>query len=503
MSNIKFPELRKFQSAAHQALRQGYLAGHKKQLIMAPTGSGKTILAMWIIHEALQKGKRPVFVCDRTALINQTSAVADGLGLSDHAIIQAQHPRRDTSRNFQIASIQTIAKRGFWPETDLVIVDECHAQHKAWVDFAAKHPGLAMIGLSATPFAKGLGRTFTNLINVTSMHELTEQGILVPMKVYSCTRIDMKGAEKGSDGEWTDRAAEQRGKAIIGDVVAEWQKLSSDRKTIVFGATIKHCEDMAAKFLDAGVMAAVYTSDTKVDERERLVTEFKKPDSILRVLISVEALAKGFDQSDVSCVVDCRPLSKSLSTAIQMWGRGLRSHHGKKDCHLHDHSGNIVRMAEDFTDIFFNGLSTLNDGEKMDKKQRDKGEEEAHIAACPACGFEPFFKRCMACGHEKQAPSMVGHEPGEMKEIVIGKGKNKTKLADDHRHLWEQVCSYARVHSAPQKQSGRAWHLYQKIVGSTPPSEWSFTTTPTVDVSVGVHRKIQQLNIAHANGAAR
>lgn len=504
MDKVTFPELRTSQTNAHYALRQGFRAGHKNQLIMAPTGSGKTILAMWIIHEALGKGRTATFVCDRTALINQTSEVADKLGLTDHAIIQAQHPRRDTSRPLQIASIQTITKRGFWPDSDIVVVDECHAMYKSWVEHSKKKDKV-FIGLSATPFSKGLGKVFTNLVSVTSMHELTEQGVLVPMKVFSCTKIDMKGAEKDKGGEWTERAAEQRGKAIIGDVVSEWLKLSSDRKTIVFGATIKHCEEMAAKFLDAGVMAAVYTSETKDDECLRLLTEFKKPDSILRVLISVEALAKGFDQPDVSCIVDCRPLSKSLSTFIQMLGRGLRSFLGKVDCHFHDHSGNIIRMGDDFTDIYFNGLSALDDGERLDKKQRDAEDDDFKIIACPACGYEPFFKRCMACGHEKQSLSEISHEPGEMREITIGKGKNKTKLADDHRHLWEQVVSYSRVHSAPEKQPYRAKHLFEKIAGFPPTSEWAFSTTPDVPVTDGVHRKIRSINIAwsRAQGASK
>lgn len=764
--SVNFPELREFQGRAHQALRQGFKDGHKNQLVMAPTGSGKTLLAMWLIHEAMQKNKQAVFVCDRTALINQTSSVADGLGLTDHGIVQAQHWRRDTSRPLQIASVQTIAKRGYWPEADLLIIDECfpegtqistpsgdipieqvrtllsvhnamgcgvvkgvfkkttnslitlglsngqtiqctpdhpiftgngwekasalgigsrlysieavrllwegddstgcqgvqreddvrggvhvqsssvlrsilrqeaeepdaqlgdplkshgcfeenwaqatstrrkrkgndgtagknaqptglkldtrvcgknpsekqgwipsslqdrpckscyeagsgtgwvkpsltgssgsgfeegqfatqirvesikvtefpsgvnvynlrvtghpsyfangilvhncHCQYKAWVEHA-NQTDAAVIGLSATPFSRGLGKVFTNLINVTSMDELTKQGILVPLKVFSCTKINMKDAPKGSDGEWTDKAAEERGKEIVGDVVSEWLKLSSDRKTIVFGATIAHCQEICKKFIDAGVMAALYTSETKQEERNKLVEEFKKPDSFIRVLISVAALEKGFDQADVSCIVDCRPLTKSISTAIQMWGRGLRSAPGKLDCRLHDHSGNIIRMGEDFTDVYFNGLESLDDGEKLDKKQRDKGEDEPVVMSCPQCGHNPFFRRCMACGFEKVKPAMVENVPGEMKEIIIG----KKKLADDNRHLWEQVCAYARQHSAPEKQAGRAWHLYEKILGYKPASTWSFSTTQPVEVTPNVYKKIQSLNIAY------
>ena len=49
---------------------------------------------------------------------------------------------------------------------------------------------------------------------------------------------------------------------------------------------------------------------------------------------------------------------------------------GKKDCILLDFSGNIIRFFEDFNDIYFNGLDKLDDGDKLDKKIREKEEFE-------------------------------------------------------------------------------------------------------------------------------
>jgi len=491
-----FPAPRKFQIDAHEALRQGFRQGHKNQIIMAPTGAGKTYLGLRICNEAMQKGKRAVFLCDRTTLINQTSAVADGYGLNNHGVIQANHHRRRPDELLQIASAQTIAKRGFWPKLDVLVVDECHTQMKVWTEYAMDS-GAAVIGLSATPFSAGLGKIFTNLINATTMHDLTESGVLVPMRIFSCTKPDMQGAATAG-GEWTDKAAEERGMAIIGDVVTEWMKFGDNRKTIVFGATIKHCEEIAKQFINQGVMAAVFTSETTARERELLLDEYRKPDSQLRVLISVEALAKGFDVPDVGCVCDARPLRKSLSTAIQMWGRGLRSSPdtGKKDCYLLDFSGNIIRFAEDFTDVFFNGLDALDAGDKLDKKIRK--DEDVEVHGCPKCGYTPFHKRCMACGHEKMQAPRKEALPGDMQEIYIGEGKNKKKLADNAEHLWHQVCSYARFHSKPEKQSGRAWHLFKQITGQE--TKWAFSKAPTVEISRHVYNKIQQMNIAFARG---
>lgn len=491
-----FPSPRPFQIKAHDALRDGFKNGHKNQLIMAPTGAGKTYLGLRICREATQKGKRAVFLCDRTTLIDQTSAVADRYGLTDHGVIQADHWRRRGYELLQIASVQTIAKRAYWPEMDVLVVDEAHTTYKAWTEYA-KATKAAVIGLSATPFTTGLGAIFTNLINATTMFELTQSGVLVPMRIFSCHRPDMTGAATAG-GEWTDRAAEERGLKIVGDVVADWIKYGENRKTIVFGSTIKHCEELCRQFINAGIMAAVFTSETKAHEREELLTEYRKHDSHLKVLISVEALAKGFDVPDVGCICDARPLRKSLSTAIQMWGRGLRSslETGKKDCYLLDFSGNIVRFFEDFNEVYFNGLKALDDGEKLDKAIRKK--EEFETKGCPRCGFTPFHKRCMACGYEKISRDMTEALPGTMEEIFIGSGAQKRKLADSAENLWHQLCTYARYHSKPEKQAGRAWHLFQKITGQK--SRWRFETAPQVEITKHTYNKIQALNIAFKRG---
>jgi superfamily II DNA or RNA helicase len=488
MSN--FPPPRDFQVTAQEALREGIRNGHKNQLLMSPTGSGKSYIGLKLVSDALDKGKRAIFVCDRTTLIDQTSATADRYGLGDHGIIQANHWRTNYAKRFQIASAQTLARRK-WPDADLIVIDEAHTLLKAVTDHIMNCTA-RVVGLSATPFSKGLGKYYSNLINATSIDALTRNGDLVPMRVYSCTKPDMRGAATAG-GEWTDSAASERGMDIVGDVVAEWTRLGEGRKTIVFGATIAHCEELCRQFIAAGVMAAVFCADTTPKERAEILEEYRKPDSSLKILISVEALAKGFDVPDVSCLCDCRPLRKSLSTAIQMWGRALRSSKdtGKTDAILLDFSGNIIRFHDDYENIFFNGLDKLDDGEKLDKEIRaDKENDE--LKGCPSCGFKPFKKRCMACGFEVTKPSEIGHLPGVMEEIVIG----KKKVASDKIDLWQQACAYAVMHSAPDKQRGRASHIYKDIVGAWPPSAWGFE--PAVRVNPALVSKIKSKNIAYA-----
>lgn len=487
-----FPEPRAFQETSHESLRQGVREGHRCQMLMSPTGSGKSYLGLRVCHEALLRGKRAAFICDRTTLINQTSETADRYGLSAHGIMQANHWRANPDMPFQIASAQTLAKRS-WPDFDVIVIDEAHTQLAVWTEHI-QTTRATVIGLSATPFSPGLGKLFSRLVNATTMHDLTQSGVLVPMRVMSCTRPDMTGAET-SGGEWTDRVAAERGMGIVGDVVSEWAKHGEGRKTIVFGATIAHCEELCRQFNEAGVMAAVFTANTTPDERKQLLAEYKKPDSMLRVLISVEALAKGFDVPDVLCVADARPLRKSLSTAIQMWGRGLRSspETGKTDCILLDFSGNIIRFKEDFERIYFEGLEALDMGEKLDKTIRKDEAEEKSDKGCPSCGHKPFVRRCMACGHTASTPSLITSDAGEMREIVMLGGK---KMGEDRRHVWAQVAAYARAHSAPEKQQGRASHIYREITGQWPPIGWAVHTTPGVEISRNVLNKIKSKNIA-------
>lgn len=492
----EFPSLRPFQATTHERIRQAAREGHKRICVQAPTGSGKTILALNVIRESLLKNKRAMFLCDRKTLIAQTSDVARSVGLGHHGIIQAQNPMFDAQRPFQIASCQTLMRRG-WPDTDVLVVDECHTLYRTWVDYIASDECKAfVIGLTATAFSKGMGKSFSHLINAATMADLTAQGILVPMRIFSCRRPDMSGATVKAGGEWSDESAAKAEMALIGDVLSEWQKLASDRKTIIFGPTIAYCEELAKRFNDAGIPAAVFCADTPDDVRARVTDDFAY--GLIRVLISVEALAKGFDQKDVGCVCDCRPLRKSLSTAIQMWGRGLRScpEHGKEDCLLLDFSGNILRFWDDFERVFHEGVDKLDEGEKLDRTIREDKDEEPK--ACPKCGHKPFGRKCVQCGFEVERKALVEELPGEMQEIRIG----KKVLATNNADLWAQLATYAKQHSAPEKQQGRAAHLYKDIMGVYPPREWKIANAPEVEPTRATLGKIKSLYIAFAHRRA-
>lgn len=492
-NTYSFPPPRACQTKAIEELREGLRSGHRNQLLVLPTGGGKTLASLMLIGESLKKGRRATFVCDRITLINQASENADSYGLHNHGIVQADHWRRDNALPFQIASVQTIQARGYWPTADLVVIDEAHVLHAAHKELltAGRVP---VIGLTATPCTRGLGKFFTNVVNAATMHELTEAGVLVPMKILSCTAPDMKGAEVDSKGEWTREAASEREAKIIGDVVAEWIKHGNNQKTIAFGADIAYCTQLVQRFNAAGVNAEAYTSETTDAECAQLLTEFRKTDSRIRILASVEKLSKGFDVPDVGCVIDARPLRKSLSTAIQMWGRGLRSAHGKTQCILLDFTRNIVRFMPDFEDIYYNGFRKLDESEKLDGKVRE--DENYEVGGCPQCGHMPFRRRCLSCGFEKPTQALEDTSVGEMIEVRIG----KNVLAANDLDLWRQLCGYARTRSKPEKQAGRAANLFRNIMGKWPPKEFDFYRTEPTPISRHTQNKIRSLDIAFRKG---
>ena len=192
-------------------------------------------------------------------------------------------------------------------------------------------------------------------------------------------------------------------------------------------------------------------------------------------------------EGEVWDILDCGP--RHCFTA-----NGLLVH----NCLLLDFSGNIIRFADDFSDVYFNGLSKLDEGEKLDKAIREDKEKEPK--ACPKCGFKPMGKRCISCGFEPEVKSLVESVPGQMREVEMLRSK---KLAQDQSDLWAQLATYAKSHSAPEMQQKRAACLYKDIVGHWPPREWRVETAPFVEPSRATSNKIRSLYIAFAKGRGR
>lgn len=460
--------LREYQARAVEALRENIRSGVRNQILSAPTGSGKTMVAAHLLKECYEKGKRAVFCADRIPLIDQTSATLDEYGIP-HGVIQASHWRRRGYERVQVASAQTLQRRQ-WPDADLVIVDEAHGLSRTVINRISRRDTIT-IGLTATPFSRGLGKYYDAVVSVTTTNKLIQDEFLVPFRVYAASEPDMSGA-KVAAGEWTDSEAADRSMPIVGDCVAEYLKHGAGKKFIAFGCTIAHCEELQRQFLAAGVVCELYVHGTPDSARREMVEEFRKPESYIRGLVSVAALSKGFDVSDVEVIIMARPLRSSLAEHIQILGRGLRIHPGKSEALILDHAGNMKRFWADMQEFFENGATELDDGKpKPKKKPKHKPEDEP--LKCPKCAcVHARARNCPSCGHIYSRPSNIEHQQGE---LIAFSGRSSASH-DERQRFYSELCAVAAQRGY---KPGWAFLQYQEKYKSKPTGLSSEPIEPT------------------------
>ena len=483
-------QLRDYQAQAFDLARDAVRQGHKRILIVAPTGGGKTVIASALMEMVKDKGRRASFVVDRLSLIQQTSDTFDRYGL-DHGVIQGGHIRFRPSMPLQLCSVQTLGRRR-WPETNVDVFDEAHvlhATHKRRLDEKAS----IVVGLKATPFTKGLGKWFDVVINVTTTRKLIDQGWLAPYRVFSCVEPDMSGVAVKSTGEWDEKQASGKALEVVGDVVAEYLKHGEDRKFICSAVDTAHVEELQRQFLAAGINVATYTYKDSDEDRADTTLEFRKPDSAIKGLITVTAASRGFDIPDVSCIIMARPLRKSLAEHIQLFGRGLRIADGKTDCLVLCHSGNMARFWAETEAFFDSGMGELDDGKPKDKKKAEK-KPEAEPIKCPQCRTlhkpMPF---CPSCGHQYPKKAAVQHVPGTLKELIAG-GHHRELSRD----LYPQIVGYVLERRQGDDARKQAQAIFKGITGEFAKVAWD--SVKPIEPTPEVRSRIRAEQIRFAKG---
>lgn len=516
--------LRPRQLQTIEGLREGARGGHKAQMLVAPTGAGKTVLGTFLIKESVRKFKRAIFVCDRVQLINQTSATFDKHGIT-HGVMQASHWRFRPYERAQVCSIQTLMRRQFPEDVDLVIVDEAHTIYDLIPELMEKHPNIRWIGLSATPFTRGLGKLYTNVVNAMTTNDLLAEGWLTPLVVYIGTRANLDGVKTNTKGEWAESEVGERNLAIVGDIVSEWVDKTNIHfggpvKTIAFSASVDDGAVLCQKFKAAGYRFEQVSYKTPNEERDRLMAEFKEPDTDIVGLVSVEALAKGFDQADIKCGIDARPLRKSLSGDIQARGRTMRPLFADGDLETVEgrkasmaaagkpfalwmcHSGNYLRFQEDRDAVFERGLSKLDERGLDDKVRAEPGEKEISEARCGKCKavIKPSVEKCPHCGAVRERRSLVEHVPGQMSRVEDADkpllnattGRPLPDWMQDKGVIWEQICTIAlnKKGGDAEKANKLALGQFRGFYGEWP--EGSFINNPNGRVDPRLESKCHQ-----------
>jgi superfamily II DNA or RNA helicase len=436
-------ELRPHQQEVVDQLKEGFKSGHTRQLLYASTGFGKTEVAMEIMKRVSEGYKKAAMIVDRIVLCDQTSARLSKYGI-EHGVMQAGHWRERPHERIQVCSAQTLERRKSFPDIDLVIIDECHIMRRKTVEFLKENPQIKVIGLTATPFTKGLGDVYTHVVGATPTGDLVEKGWLVPLKVFVAKEIDMTGAKKVA-GEWAADEVSKRGMAITGDVVNEWIKKTHEvfggpRKTIIFCSGVDHGKDLVKGFADAGYRFESISYREDDDFKRMTIEEFAKPDTTIHGLIATDILTRGFDVTDVMIGVSARPFSKSFSSHVQQMGRVMRPHDGKEFGLWLDHSGNFLRFRKDWDKLYTVGVQTLDT--ISEKTQKEPTIKEKQEATCPRCKslWTPVGNKCSECGYEKPLKQILTI-PGELQELA----ESNRKLQIDNRQFYAELMYYGKM----------------------------------------------------------
>ena len=285
-----------------------------------------------------------------------------------------------------------------------VIIDEAHlvnpdgkeaGRFRQFLGDLAKCCAFRVVGCTATPFrGNGVWLTdgddplFTGIAATVSVKELLDANYLAPLVRPAdaiATRIDTAGI-KTTSGDYNLADLSERVDGYLPGVADEAIRLAADRKKwIAFTATVDNAGHLARLLDRRGIATAVVTGETPKGEREQLIADFRA--GRLRCLVTVLALATGFDVPDVDCILWCRPTISPV-LYVQGAGRGLRIAPGKEDCLWLDFSDTTERMGP-------------VDAIKGRKKSRSKAVEGvAPHRICDNCGERCAVNapECSSCG---------------------------------------------------------------------------------------------------------
>ena len=418
--------LRPHQERALEALRGSLAVGNRRPMLQAPTGFGKTLTAAHIIQRALDKGKRVAFVVPALSLIDQTVAAFEAEGIHCVGVMQGIHERTDRDQPVQVCSVQTLARRKR-PEVDLVLVDEAHQQHREIFRWMKDCPSIPFIGLSATPWARGLGKYYDDLITAATTADLIRDGFLSRFKTFAPSDPDLAGVKSVAGDFHEGELADAMDRSVVtGDIVETWLKRGEERPTFCFCVNRRHAQHVAERFIEAGVAAEYMDGATSREDRAAIFNRFRSGET--RIICNVGVLTTGIDL-DVRCIILARP-TKSRIFFVQTIGRGLRTAEGKDHLLILDHAGNHLRLGM-VTDI---GQDRLDSGrDRQGARDRARERSKPLPKRCEECSavVSRMARACPSCGAPIRAKTEVESAEGDLVEFGSRRtGSHAPSIAD-------------------------------------------------------------------------
>jgi DNA repair protein RadD len=483
--------LRPYQTDITTEFERHVERGDRSILLVAPTGSGKTVIAAAIIASTT---RRVLVVAHRREIVNQTSDKLTARGVA-HGIIQAgDDDKLRPQARVQVASIQTLHARAIrsstmlMPLADLLIIDEAHhACAMTYQKVIEAYPDAIVLGLTATPCrgdGRGLGGIFETLIECPQIPELIEGKYLVRSRIYAPVEPDLHGVKTQAGDYVENQLADRMDRPkLIGDIVTHWHKFGERRKTVAFACSVGHSVHITDEFIKAGVRAEHLDGTTSKDEREAILARLASGET--EVVANCMVLTEGFDCPDIGCIVLARP-------TMQMIGRGLRPADGKSDCVILDHSGAVFRhgLPEDRVEW------TLSPDRQASAPEHTKRQSsyESKLIECTQCStLRLGGKPCPNCGFLPKRPAeYTPHVEGNLG--LVTNGKAKAGVFDPAE--WHAMLT----HIAEERGYKPGWiaHKFKEKFGFWPTRRY----VPAIEPSREVLSWVRSRNIAYAKRRA-
>lgn len=313
-------ELRPYQNEAVDAINE-YWSEWDKELLVLPTGCGKTVVFNTIAH---QRPNRTLILAHREELIEQARDKYYAMFGEIAGKIKSQ---TEDIRKVTVGSVQTMMRRDYSGEFQTVIVDEAHhVISDSYMKVLNQFQGAKVLGVTATPDRgdkKSLARYFDGIAYEYKLKQAIEDGYLCNLVARTVPlQIDMNNV-KISIGDFQVDSIAETLEPYLPQIANAIQEYASDRKTVVFCPLISIAQELASM-----IPGAKEVNGSSPDRKETL--EWFDQAGPGAVLCNAMLLTEGWDCPSCDCVVVLRP-TKIRSLYAQMVGRGTRLYSGKQN----------------------------------------------------------------------------------------------------------------------------------------------------------------------------
>ena len=326
-------QLRPYQNAAVEAVFREWASGHRKTVLVQPTGTGKTIVFAKIAEECVRRGQRVLILAHRGELLQQAADKlnrATGLMCS---VEKAELSCLDEWYQVTVGSVQSMQrpnrlakfKRDWF---DVIIIDECHHALANGYQVILEHFDKAnVLGVTATPDRgdmRELGEWFDSLAAEYTLPAAIREGYLAPIKALTIPlQLDLRGVSMQS-GDFKAAEVSSAIEPYLEQIAEHMREHCAGRKAVVFLPLIATSQKMCGILQAHGFRAAEVNGESQ--DRAEVLRDFDA--GRYDVLCNSMLLTEGWDCPSVDTIVCLRP-TKIRSLYCQIVGRGTRIHPGK------------------------------------------------------------------------------------------------------------------------------------------------------------------------------